>query len=458
MDRLSPLDASFLHVETDTNNMAIASLAIFEGPAPRYEEILGLFASKLHLVPRYRQTVRFVPYDLGRPVWVDDPHFNLQYHVRHTAIPSPGSPEQVRRLMGRVMSQQLDRQKPLWEAWVAEGIGGGERWGVIPKNHHCMVDGVSGTDLLTVIMDDRPDPEPLGPEPWEPERQPGSGELLADAVRERVTSPYEIARSLRASLRTPRRLGQSLRDLGEGLWSFTRLQRTGLGTGLNGPIGPHRRWSWAETTLDKIKQIRKAHGGTVNDVVLAAITRGFRELLQSRGEKVSGHVVRTLVPVSVRRPDQRGELNNRVSSMFADLPVGIEDPLDRLAFLKSEMTELKESKMAVAVEELTSLSGFAPPVLLAQGARFFARLPQQNVQTVTTNVPGPQHPLYACGRRMVSVYPFVPLGSGVRIGVAIFSYAGQLGFGVTGDYETAPDIQILCDGIERGIEELVRLS
>lgn len=458
MDRLSPQDASFLHIENDVNNMAIASLAIFEGPAPGYDELLALFDSKLHRVPRYRQTVRFVPFDLGRPLWVDDPHFNLRYHVRHTAIPPPGSDEQVRNLMGRVMSQQLDRDKPLWEVWIAEGIGGGERWGLISKNHHCMVDGVAGTDLLTVILDDDPEAQTAEAEPWEPETQPARRQLLASALRERLTSPYEMARSVRSALRTPRRFGEEVRDLGEGLWSFTRLQMSGLETQLNGPIGPHRRWSQAETTLERIKQVRKIHGGTVNDVVLTAITRGFRDLLLSRGEPVEDRVVRTLVPVSVRSPDQRGEFNNRVSSMFADLPVGIEDPIKRLNFVRDEMNDLKQHKMAVAVEELVSLSGFAPPILLARGARMLARLPQQNVQTVTTNVPGPQHTLYACGRRMVAAYPFVPLGGGVRIGVAIFSYAGRLGFGVTGDYETAPDIQVLCDGIERGVEELVRLS
>jgi diacylglycerol O-acyltransferase len=267
-----------------------------------------------------------------------------------------------------------------------------------------------------------------------------------------------MARSIRSVLRAPRRLGEQVRDLGEGLWSFTRLQSGGLETQLNGPIGPHRRWSWAGTTIEEIKKVRKVHGGTVNDVVLAAITRGFRDLLLSRGEPVEDRVVRTLVPVSVRRPDERGELNNRVSSMLADLPVGIEDPLERLQFVRSEMDDLKEHKMAVAVEELTSLSGFAPPVLLAGGARLFARLPQETVQTVTTNVPGPQHTLYACGRRMLSAFPFVPISGTVRIGVAIFSYAGQLNFGVTGDYETAADIQILCDGIEKGVEELVRKS
>jgi WS/DGAT/MGAT family acyltransferase len=455
---MSPQDASFLHIENRVNPMSIASMAIFEGPAPEYDEMLKLFESKLHRVPRYRQTVRFVPLDLARPLWVDDPHFNLRYHVRHTAIPHPGSEEQVRNLMARVMSQRLDRDKPLWEVWIADGLDGGKRWAVLSKVHHCMVDGVSGTDLLTIIMDDSPDPEPIEPEPWDPERQPQPRELLATAARERLTSPYEIARSLRSALRAPRRLRDEIRDVGEGLWSFTHLATQGLETQLNGPVGPHRRWSWAETTLDEIKKIRKLHGGTVNDVVLTAITRGFRDLLLSRGEPVEDRVVRTLVPVSVRRPDERGEFNNRVSAMFADLPVGIEDPLERLEFIKNEMDDLKEHKMAVAIEELTSLSGFAPPVLLARGARFFARMPQQNVQTVTTNVPGPQRELYACGRRMLAAYPFVPLGGSVRIGVAMFSYTGQLSFGVTGDYETAADIQVLCDGIERGVEELARRS
>jgi WS/DGAT/MGAT family acyltransferase len=455
MDRMSPQDAVFLHVENEVSHMHIASVGIFEGPPPVYDEIVEMVNSKLHHVPRYRQRVRFVPLELGRPLWVDDPHFNIRYHIRHTSLPSPGSDEQLRNLVGRVMSQQLDRAKPLWEIWVAEGLEE-DRWAILSKTHHCMVDGVSGTDLLTVILDQSAKPKREKPKRWAPEEQPSSGQLFREALQERLLSPYEIARSVRSALRGPRRLMEQVREIGSGLVTFRSLAQSTSETALNGPISPHRHWDWATTTLDETRAIRKVHGGTVNDVVLAVITRGFRDLLQSRGEPVADRVVRTLVPVSVRREDERGTYNNRVSVMFAELPVGIEDPLERLASIRGQMERLKEGKQAVAAEALTSMSGFAPPELLALAARVGTRIPQRTVQTVTTNVPGPQKPLYAAGRKMLRAMPYVPLSGWVRIGVAIFSYAGQLNFGVTADSETAPDIEILCAGVEEGVQELLQ--
>ncbi|MGE4608751.1 MAG: wax ester/triacylglycerol synthase family O-acyltransferase [Myxococcota bacterium] len=454
MDRMSPQDASFLHVENDVNHMHIASVAIFEGPPPAHSEIVQMVAAKLHLVQRYRQVVRFVPLELERPVWVDDSHFNLGYHVRHTALPSPGGEDQLRNLVGRVMAQQLDRAKPLWEMWVVEGLED-ERWALLSKTHHCMVDGVSGTDLLTVIMDADRDVARGEPQPWEPEATPTGAELLATALRERLFSPREIVRGLRSAARTPGRVLAGTRALVSGSGSLARIA-TRIDVGLNGPIGPHRRWDWARTTLDEVKVIRRALGGTVNDVVLAVISKGFRELLLSRGRDVEGQVVRTLVPVSVRREGEKGTYNNRVSAMFAELPVGIEDPLKRLEAVRAQMEDLKEKKQAVAAEVLTSLSGFAPAVLLALGGRVFARVNQRNVQTVTTNVPGPQQPMYAVGRRMLHAMPYVPLAGSVQIGIAVFSYAGELSFGVTGDYDSAPDIDVLCRGIEEGMEELLK--
>ena len=454
MDRMSPLDASFLHIENDVNHMHIASVAIFEGPPPPYEDVIEMIASKLHKVPRYRQRVHFVPLTAGRPVWVDDPHFNIQYHVRHTALPSPGGDEELRHLVGRVMAQQLDRHKPLWEIWVAEGLQGG-RWAILSKTHHCMVDGVSGTDLLAVVMDSSPTPEREEPEAWIPEPQPTGLDLVRNALFRRSVSPYEQLRTARAALRTPRKIAKRVRDLATGVGTFSSFVGKEVESSLNGPIGPHRRWTWAETTLDKVKQIRAAHGGTVNDVVLSVITKGFRNLLISRGEPVDNLVVRTLVPVSVRTESERGTHNNRVSAMFAELPVGLVDPVARLASIGEQMKGLKEHKQAVAAEALTSLQGFTPPLLLALGGRLSARIPQRSVQTVTTNVPGPQRPMYAAGRRMVAAYPYVPLAGWVRIGIAIFSYAGQLNFGITGDWETVPDIDVLADGIEQGIAELL---
>jgi diacylglycerol O-acyltransferase / wax synthase len=457
VDRMSPQDASFLHVEDAVSHMHIGSVAVFEGPPLSSEELETMVAGKLPLVPRYRQKVRFVPLQLGRPVWVDDPHFNLGYHLRHTALASPGGDRELRNLVGRVMSQQLDRHKPLWEMWMVEGLDQGH-WALVSKVHHCMVDGVSGTDLLAVVLDAEPEPARPLAERWEPEPEPSSVQLARDAMVDLVASPYEQLRAARASTRAPRQVVRNLGEVARGLRAWTGVVRPTPRSTLNGPIGPHRRWDWARTTLADVKTVRRALGGTVNDVVLTVLTRGFRDLLLSRDEDVSARVVRTLVPVSVRTPGERGTYNNRVSAMIAALPVGLDDPAARLAAIRTQMDGLKESKQAVAGEVLTSLTGFAPSLLLALGTRVAMRIPQRNVNTVTTNVPGPQVQLFACGRPMIEAFPFVPLASSVRVGVAIFSYNGMLNYGVTGDYDTARDIGVLCSGIEAGMTELLKLA
>ncbi|HME02798.1 MAG TPA: wax ester/triacylglycerol synthase family O-acyltransferase [Solirubrobacteraceae bacterium] len=450
--RLSTLDASFLEFEDAVTHMHIGSVGVFEGPPPRPEELREMVLGKLSLVPRYRQVVRFVAFGAGRPVWVDDHHFNLDYHLRRTALPAPGGESELRHLVGRVMSQQLDRHKPLWEMWIIEGLDE-QRWGLLSKIHHCMVDGVSGTDLITVMLDPERTPEPPAKDSWKPRPEPRGVELLVRSVAATLTSPYELACALAA----PRSFAIRGRDAAQGLLRLRDVIRPTPPSSLNGPVGPHRRWGWARTRLSDVKTVRGALGGTVNDIVLAAITGGFRELLISRGESVD-RVVLTLVPVSVRSPAEHGVYNNRVSAMFAKLPVGIADPRLRLDAIRAQMADLKYSKEAVAGEVLTSLAGFAPPMLLALAERLGTRVPQHNVNTVTTNVPGPQHPLYAAGRRMLESFPYVPLGGHVRVGVAIFSYDGAVTFGVTGDYDTAADLDVLCEGIERSMAELIELA
>jgi diacylglycerol O-acyltransferase / wax synthase len=461
-DRLTPLDASFLHVEDSVSHMHIGSVGIFEGPAPRYDDFVAAVGGKLPGVPRYRQVVRRVPGDLGRPVWVDDPHFNIEYHVRHSALPAPGGEEELRRLVGRIMSQQLDRAKPLWEIWVIDGLEG-DRWALASKVHHCMVDGVSGTELLSLILDLTPDAKPLEPVAWVPRPAPSSLSLVATALSELVQIPIEPARSLRAALRVPSEAAGQLFEVLRGLSSMLGVIRPTPTTSLNGPIGPHRRWAWATTTVDDIKQVRARHGGTFNDVVLACITAGFRELLISRGESPD-RIIRTMVPVSIRPRNASGvavgdgELSNKISVMFANLPVREADPVARLHDLSRQMEGLKDSHEAVAGEALTSIGGFAPPILLALGVRFASKGSQRNINTVTTNVPGPQLPLYVQGRRMLQAFPFVPLGVQMRVTIAIFSYDGQVNFGITGDYDTAADLSVLCRGIEKGVADLLAVA
>jgi diacylglycerol O-acyltransferase / wax synthase len=462
MDRLSPLDASFLHIEDDVNHMHIGSIGVFEGPPPAYEELTATVGGRLSLVPRYRQRVATVPFSLGRPVWVDDPHFNIEYHVRRTALPSPGGDTELRRLVGRVMSQQLDRTKPLWEIWMVEGLGD-DRWAMVSKVHHCLVDGVSGTELLAVILDLSPDvPAPMDDD-WQPRPAPSPMRLAGDATVGLATSPYEQMRAVTAAVRRPQRALAALWEVLRGSLALSSLVRPTPPTSLNGPIGPHRRYAWTNADLADVKRIRMAHGGTVNDVVLALITRGFRDLLLSRGEEPGGRTIRTLVPVSVRAQGDGGPaggdgtLNNKVSAMFAELPVGIEDPVERLHAITAQLQDLKESRQAVAGEALTSAAGFAPPMLLILGTRIATRAARRtgNLDTVTTNVPGPQFPLYSCGRRLLRATPYVPLAAPLRVGVAIFSYDGEVTFGITGDYDTAADIDVLADGISAGVKELL---
>jgi diacylglycerol O-acyltransferase / wax synthase len=457
MEPLSAQDASFLDVEDEVSHMHIGSVGIFEGPPPSRLDLLNGVQSKLHLVPRYRQKVRFPPLRIGPPVWIDDVHFNLEYHVRRTALASPGGEAELKTLVGRVMSQQLDRNKPLWEMWVAEGLGGG-RWALISKVHHCMVDGVSATDLLAVLLDTEREPKPQTPHPWKPNSEPSIGALVAQPLARRLTSPLDALGGIKALTDRPREVAELALQTVKGTAAMRGLLKPTPRSSLNGPIGPHRRWDWAHAQLSDVKAIRGALGGTINDVVLTAISRGFRDLLISRDEDPCRLTVRTLVPVSVRRPGEEGTYNNRVSAMFAELPVGIEDPVQRLDAVHKQMEGLKQSKQAVAGEILTSLTGFAPSLLLALGTRLAFQIPQRMLNTVTTNVPGPQLPLYLAGRRMLEAVPYVPLAGQVRVGVAIFSYDGALKFGVTGDYETAPDIRVLCEGIETGMSELLTAS
>jgi diacylglycerol O-acyltransferase len=454
MDWMSPMDASFLHIEGPMNPMHIGGVSIFEGPVPPFEQLEQMVAGKLGMVPRYRQKVRFVPLGLGRPVWVDDPHFNLSYHLRNSALPAPGDFDQLRRTAARIFAQRLDRDKPLWEIWMIEGLSEG-RWALLSKVHHCMVDGVSATDLMSVMFGA---PASGDERPWEPAPEPSGAELVVRTVTNRTFKPTEQLRTIRAALRAPR---DSLRDgleLFRGMASTASILRPVGGSSLTGSVGPHRAWSCAHVRLSDVKVVRTALGGTINDVVLAIVSGGLRDLLEARGEQVEDRTIRALVPVSVRRPGEKGVYNNRVSAMFAELPVGLADPAARLAAVSEQMDGLKQSKQAVAGDVLTSMSGFAPPMLLALGARIAARAPSLGVQTGVTNVPGPQQPLQTLDRRLLESFPFVPLIGNVRISIAIFSYDGGLYFGVTGDYESSSDIDILTKGVERSMRKLLAIA
>ena len=457
MDRMSPTDAGFYYAESENTPLHVGSVAVFEGPAPSYGDVVRLLMGKLPLVPRYRQRVRRVPLDLGRPLWVDDPHFQILYHVRHTAVPSPGGEEQLRNLAGRVLGQRLDLAKPLWELWLVEGLEDG-RWALISKVHHCMVDGIAGTDLMQLMFDLTPDATHGEPQDWTPQRNPSSLEVVAGAVQDAVTHPLrELTRlsgseGVRGAGRSAVRAG---RTLATGVPSMARQLATPTARSLNGPIGPHRRWAWTDADFDELKGIRTALGGTVNDVVLAAITRGFRDLLERRGSLRQGLVVRSMVPISVRQADQRGQLDNQISAVFVDLPVGEPDPVARLASVRRQMDEHKKVLQAVDARSIIAMGDFVAPTLLSMGVRAALNAGQMWCQAVTTNVPGPRVPLYVLGRRMCSAHAYVPIAGGTRVSIGIFSYLSTMTFGINADFDAFPDVDVLSGGIRRGIDELV---
>ncbi|MFJ5989157.1 wax ester/triacylglycerol synthase family O-acyltransferase [Lentzea sp. NPDC092896] len=457
---MSSLDASFYFIEDENVPMHVGSVLVFDGPAPSYGDVIRLFLARMDQVPRYRQKVKALPFHVGRPVWVDDDHFNILYHVRHTAVPSPGGEDQLRNLAGRIFAQKLDDKKPLWEAWLVEGLEGG-RWAIISKVHHCMIDGVSGSDMLQLILDFKKESVLPEPKEWKPQPQPSTLDLVIDGVRDAVVTPVQHLSALPAVARNVRSLSEIM-DFGKtvlgSLPGTAKRLVTRAATSLNGPIGPHRRWVWARANLAEIKQIRTAAGGTVNDVILTAITRGFRDLLEKRGELTEGMVVRTMVPVSMRKADQHNELNNRVSAVLVNLPVGEADPVKRLASIRAQMDDLKSSRQAAGADVITNLSNFAAPTLMALGSRTAMRFPQQILQTVTTNVPGPRIPLYMLGRPLVEMFPYVPVASTIRITVGIFSYLDRFTFGINADFDGVPDVQLLADGIRAGFDEMVALA
>jgi WS/DGAT/MGAT family acyltransferase len=451
-DRLSGLDASFLQLEQGPAHMHVASTTVFEGPAPQYEEFRDHIASRLHLVPRFRQKLRFVPFGQGRPVWVDDPRLNLDYHVRHTALPPPGSEDQLRTLAARIFSQRLDRTKPVWEMWLIDGLQR-DRFAIVAKTHHALVDGVSGVDITTVLFDLDRDPEQVSdPDPWVPQPEPSGAQLLGDALLERVTDPALVVRGARAALRAPR---QVVSAAVEGAESAGSLIRTGLAaprSSLNRRIGPYRRFAWVRADLAELKRIKGEAGGTVNDVILAAVTGALARYLRSRGESTRDLELRAMVPISVRADEEHGALGNRVSAMMAPLPVWCEDPLKRLRTMSARMGDLKSSRQAVGASLLTEASDFAPPTIAAQAARLQSR--QRFFNLVVTNVPGPQFPLFLLGRELQDVFPMVPLAENQTVCFGIMSYNGQVNFGLTADYDAMPGLEALADDTRAAIDEL----
>jgi diacylglycerol O-acyltransferase / wax synthase len=457
-DRLSPVDASFLHQERQASHMHVGGVAIFEGPPPSRDDFIAHLESRLHLVPRYRQRLSVPPFEMGRPFWVDDPSFNMDYHVRHTALPSPGSEEQLRQLVGRIFSQRLDRSKPLWETWLVQGLEDG-RFALISKTHHALVDGVSGVDISTVLFDLEPVPEspPADADGWAPEPEPSQAELMAEGIKGLLRTPVELAGRAVGALQRP---GDALDRVREAVEGVGEVAWAGLNPApdvpLNVPIGPHRRVWWTQSSLDDFKEIKNALGGTVNDVVLTVVAGALGRWLRGRGVRTEGLELRALVPVSIRAEHERGQLGNRIAAMRGPLPVYARDPVERLEVVKEAMGGLKDSKQALGAEVISGLERFAPPTLLAQASRlnFSTRL----FNLIVTNVPGPQFPLYLQGREMQQIVPIAFLPDDHALAIACMSYNGRLDFGLLGDYDAMPDIDRFAQLLEESLEELLEVA
>jgi diacylglycerol O-acyltransferase len=457
LDRLSSLDLSFLTNESSSSHMHVGGILIFEGPPPSYDDLLEHITSRLHLVPRFRQKLSYPPLQSGRPFWIDDPNFNLEYHVRNSALPAPGSEEQLRRMASRVFSQQLDRTKPLWELWLVQGLTR-KRFALVTKTHHALVDGVSGVDIATVLFDVKPVPQPAEDEDhWAPSPEPSRATLIAKGVEDLLATPVRAARRIETIVEHPeaavRQLGHAVEGVGEIGWNFANPAPK---VPLNVEIGSHRRFVSVRSDLAQFKKVKNALGGTVNDVILAVVTGALREWLHARGIRTEGLELRAQVPVSIRAQDERGQLGNRLAAMRAPLPVYIADPVRRLSTVSRAMSGLKQSKQALGAEVISRFNDFAPPTLLAQAARinFSTRL----FNLVVTNVPGPQMPLYVLGRELEDIFPVGFLPPNQALFVAMMSYNGGINFGLLADYDSMDDVQLIADGIERSITELVEAA
>jgi diacylglycerol O-acyltransferase / wax synthase len=455
LDRLSAVDAAFLHQEGDATHMHIGAIAQFAAPAPPYDDVLEHIRSRLPLVPRYRQKLAVPPGGIGRQRWVDDPRFNLEYHVRHTALPRPGDDERLLRLAGRIFSQRLDRAKPLWELWMVEGLQegahaeGGSQWALISKTHHALVDGVSGVDLTTMLFDLEPDtPRLETDEVWVPHPEPSSAELAAAS----------LTSAARRTLGLPLRAASLVsRDTLGGLAEVARASMSSApDTPLNVAISPHRRIAIAPATLDDFKLVKNAFGGTVNDVVLAVVTGALRDWLHNRGLQTEGLEMKACVPVSTRVADDEGSLGNRITQLIAPLPVHLADPVERLHHVSEAMAGIKESKQALGAEIIAGAQDFAPPTILAQSSRMNFSTRFYNL--LVTNIPGPQFPLYLLGRELEAMYPVAFLAGDRALAIAIMSYNGRMSFGLIGDLDAMADIDVVAEGIAHSLRELVRLA
>ena len=453
LDRLTSIDAGFLHQEDGGAHMHIGGLGVFNGPPPTGEAFRDHLSSRLPLVPRYRQRLVEMPFGTGRPLWADDPAFRIGYHVRHTALPSPGSEEQLLTLVSRVMSQRLDRTKPLWEMWLVEGLEGG-RWAVVAKTHHAMIDGVGGVDLLTALLDLGPETTKVEAQPWKPRETPGRLGLLAAGARSAVSHGVSFTKQgIGLALDPPRALRETLSTAAAIASVGEPLLNGAPSTPLNRNPGPHRRVSVVRTDLADYKKVKAAFGSTVNDVVLTAVAGALGRFLADRQVQTEGLTLRACVPVSVRTAEKSGSAGNEITIMMAPLPVGVKDPVERLRTVHASMENLKSSRQAEGAKMLTAVENALPPAVLARASRLGFSSRMYNL--LVTNVPGPQVPIYLLGHQLEELAPLAFLAPEHTLAIAIVSYNGQVTYGLLGDADAVPDLPDLARHLEAELAALV---
>lgn len=455
-DRLSPEDASFLYLEDATTPMHVGGVAIFRETEAGfdYDRLVKLIRDRIALAPRYRQKIKHVPGNVGAPVWVDDSNFDVTFHVRRSALPRPGTDAQLRELAARIMARPLDGTRPMWEMYLVEGLKG-RRFAILTKSHHTIVDGIMSVDIGQVILDDAPVAEAETTQVWRPAREPSKAELLVSAAGEQIKSPAHAYRTVRKGVddvaSAVAGVGKSVVGLMSAAVSVARAPAAGP---LNFEISEQRRFAMAAMKLSDFKTIRKAHGGTVNDVILAVVTGALRAWLLARGERVNVRSeVIALVPVSVE-PSFDAESPGDVQPFLVPLPVGEPDPVVRLSRISFEMHRHRESSRLVGAETLATIAGFAPPTLHALGARLGADITQRVYNVVITNVPGPQTPLYVGGAEMIAAYPVVALTRGHGLSIGLTSYNGGVFFGLNADRDGVPDVDDLAECLREALDEL----
>lgn len=460
-ERMSPADVAFLYRESRATPQHVGGLAIFTAPHAGfdYDRLVRLIEERIALAPRYRQKVRMVPGHLAHPVWVDDPAFDITYHVRRSGLPRPGSDEQLLEFAARIVARLLDRSRPLWEMYLVEGLSGG-RVAIVTKTHEAMVGEDGGIDLAQVILDAAPAPRRTVPALWVPAPEPSSLALLHSAIRDVVRRPLTLTDAVRAGARDVRATAARASALAGGLTSAARaLTRRPTGSPLHVQLTEQRRLAVARTGLADYRQVRDTFGGSVNDVVLAVLAGALRGWLLARAQPLRPATsVRALVPMSVARPDERGgpaERAGRIRPLLVDLPVGEPDPRLRLVQVRYAMAAHRASGRAVGADSIAELHGFAPPTLHALGARASSGLTGRMFSLVVTNVPGPQLPLYAAGARMVEMFPILPLTAGHALSVALTSYDGGVFYGINGDRDAVRDVHTLAELVEESLAELV---